>query len=95
MNDSRATFTHPVDHHTCCFLQHQISKDVGHWHSFGEKLAEMLVLVGWVEFDVVEDLAELRLAEGQKIVGFERRGEELLREADKVDFIFAGGVGLQ
>ena len=82
MNDSRSALAHPIDHHACCFLQHQISKDVGHWHSLGEKFAEMLVLVCWVELDVIEDLAELGLAKGQEVVGFERRGEKLFREAD-------------
>lgn len=95
MNDSRSSLTHPVDHYTCCFLQDQISEDVGHWHPLGKQFAEMLVLVCWVEFDVVEDLAELRLAKGQEIVGFERRREKFLREADKVELVHAWSVGLQ
>ena len=82
MNDSWSALAHPIDHHACCLLQHQISKDVGYRHSLGEKFAEMLVLVGWVELDVIEDLTELGLAKGQEVVGFERRREELLREAD-------------
>lgn len=53
----------------------------------------MLVFVGWVKFDIVENLTELRLAEGKEIVGFERRGEELLREADEVDLVWCWGVG--
>lgn len=55
----------------------------------------MLILVGRVELDVVEDLAELRLAEGQEVVGFERGREELLREADEVELILARRVELQ
>lgn len=55
----------------------------------------MLVLVGGVQLDVVEDLGELRLAESQIFVIFEGGREHLFGEADEVDLVIAWSAVLQ
>ena len=53
------TIVDPVDHHAERFFKHQGSNGIGNWQPFSQQFAEMLVLFVVINFEVVENLAQL------------------------------------
>lgn len=88
MNYCRSSFIHPVDYKSGCLLKQQTGQDIGNWHSFGEYFAEMLIFIVRIQFNVVENLSQLRFAHTQKLVRLQIAGEHLLRQTDQIYLIF-------
>jgi hypothetical protein len=68
MYDPIPSLIHPIDHQSGSALQEQSREDIGGGHALGDHLAEVLVLVGRGQLDVVEDLGQLGFAEPQEFV---------------------------